>query len=40
VLGVLDCDKVKITVHDANSSALLEHPEEDDSLYVVMPMKL
>jgi len=40
VLGVLDCDKVKITVHDANSSALLEHPEDDDSLYVVMPMKL
>ena len=40
VLGVLDSDKVKITVHDANSSALLEHPEDDDSLYVVMPMKL
>jgi len=40
VLGVLDCDKVKMTVHDANSSALLEHPEDDDSLYVVMPMKL
>jgi DNA polymerase III subunit beta len=40
VLGVLDSDKVKITVHDANSSALIEEPENDDSVYVVMPMKL
>lgn len=40
VLGVVDGDKVKITLHDANSSALLEEPGDDDSLYVVMPMKL
>jgi|TARA_B100001964_G_scaffold166242_1_gene182575 DNA polymerase-3 subunit beta len=40
VLSILDSDKVKITVQDANSSALLEEPESDDSIYVVMPMKL
>jgi DNA polymerase-3 subunit beta len=40
VLGALDCEKVKITLHDANSSALLEDPDCDESIYVVMPMKL
>jgi DNA polymerase-3 subunit beta len=40
VLGVIEADKVKITLHNANSSALLEEPESDDSVYVVMPMKL
>lgn len=40
VLGVVESDKVRITMHDANSSALLEEPEDDDSVYVVMPMKL
>ncbi len=40
VLGVLEGTQVRITVHDANSSALLEEPDNDDSLYVVMPMKL
>lgn len=40
VLGVIEADKVKITLHNANSSALLEEPENDDSVYVVMPMKL
>lgn len=40
VLNVLESDKVRITVHDSNSSALLEEPENDDSVYVVMPMKL
>ena len=40
VLNVLESDKVKITLHDSNSSALLEDPENDESLYVVMPMKL
>ncbi len=40
VLGVIDTDKVKITLHNANSSALLEEPENEDSVYVVMPMKL
>jgi DNA polymerase-3 subunit beta len=40
VLGVIDSDSVKITLHDANSSALLEDPSGEDSIYVVMPMKL
>ena len=40
VLGVIDSDTVKITLHDANSSALLEDPSAEDSIYVVMPMKL
>ncbi len=40
VLGVLESDKVRLTLHDANSSALLEEPEDDDSVYVIMPMKL
>jgi DNA polymerase-3 subunit beta len=40
VLSVLTSEKVKITLLDANSSALLEDPESDQSVYVVMPMKL
>lgn len=40
VTNVLDSDNVKITLSDANSSALMEEPEEGDSLYVVMPMRL
>lgn len=40
VTNVLNTDNIKITLSDANSSALLEEPEEGDSLYVVMPMRL
>ncbi|MCA1791221.1 MAG: DNA polymerase III subunit beta [Thioalkalivibrio sp.] len=40
VLGVLDTERVRVTVSDANSSALIEEPEAGDSLYVVMPMRL
>ncbi len=40
VLGVLSGEKVKFSLSDANSSALLEESEESDSLYVVMPMRL
>ena len=40
VLSVIDNEKVKITLHDSNSSAILEDPEADQFLYVVMPMKL
>jgi len=40
VLSILDSENVRITVQDANSSALLEEPGSDDSIYVVMPMKL
>jgi DNA polymerase-3 subunit beta len=40
VLNVLDSDGVRFSVSDANSSALLESPDNDDALYVVMPMRL
>ncbi|MCB1676763.1 MAG: DNA polymerase III subunit beta [Halioglobus sp.] len=41
VLGVLSGDKVRLSLADPNSSALLEENEEaGDSLYVVMPMRL
>lgn len=40
VLGVLSGDKVKISLSDSNSSALLEESEQGDSRYVVMPMRL
>ena len=40
VLSVIDNEKVRITLHDSNSSAILEDPDVDQFLYVVMPMKL
>ncbi len=40
VLSVLESEKVRITLADANSSAVLEDPDQEDSVYVVMPMKL
>lgn len=40
ILGVLSTDQVKLSVSDANSSALIEGPGNDDALYVVMPMRL
>ncbi len=40
VLGVLSGERIKLSLADSNSSALLEESEEGDSLYVVMPMRL
>ncbi len=40
VLGVLSGSSIKLSLSDANSSALLEEAEESDSMYVVMPMRL
>ncbi len=40
VLAVLSGEKIKLSLSDPNSSALLEESEEGDSLYVVMPMRL
>jgi DNA polymerase-3 subunit beta len=40
VANVISADHIKMTLSDANSSALLEEPEDGDSLYVVMPMRL
>lgn len=40
VANVINNENIKITLSDANSSALLEEPENGDSVYVVMPMRL
>jgi DNA polymerase-3 subunit beta len=40
VLNVLDTETVRLSISDANSSALIEGPGADDSVYVVMPMRL
>ena len=40
VANVINHENIKITLSDANRSALIEEPENSDSLYVVMPMRL
>jgi DNA polymerase-3 subunit beta len=40
VLSTLGSQNVKITLSDANSSALIEADEGSEALYVVMPMRL
>ena len=40
VLSTLNSKRVRITLSDSNSSALLEAEEGSDALYVVMPMRL
>lgn len=40
VLSTLNSDKVKMTLSDPNSSALLEADQGSDAVYVVMPMRL
>ena len=40
VLGVIDNSRVRVTLDDANSSAVFEDPAIEDAVYVVMPMKL
>lgn len=40
VLNVLRGDQVRFTLSDANSSALVEDPSDDQAVYVVMPMRL
>ena len=40
VMSVLSGEKIKLSLSDANSSALLEESEQGDSRYVVMPMRL
>ncbi|KZX55920.1 DNA polymerase III subunit beta [Halioglobus sp. HI00S01] len=40
VLSVLSGEQIKMSLSDANSSALLEESDEGDSVYVVMPMRL
>jgi len=40
VFGVLGTEEVRLSVADANSSALIEGLGDDQALYVVMPMRL
>src|SRR5690554_8232757 len=40
VMGAIDTPSVKLTLSDANSSALLEEPDNSNTLYVIMPMRL
>lgn len=40
VLSVLSGERIKLSLADSNSSALLEESDAGDSLYVVMPMRL
>ncbi|MAV26333.1 MAG: DNA polymerase III subunit beta [Gammaproteobacteria bacterium] len=39
-LGVAEGKNVKVTLNDANSPALIESPDNEQTVYVVMPMKL
>jgi DNA polymerase-3 subunit beta len=39
-MGVIPGDTVKISLSDANSSALVEDNANGEALYVVMPMRL
>ena len=40
VMNVLSNEQIKMILSDANSSALVQESESDDSVYVVMPMRL
>ena len=40
VLNVLRGEMARFTLSDANSSALIEDPENESAVYVVMPMRL
>ncbi|MFV3384310.1 DNA polymerase III subunit beta [Pseudomonas sp. NY15364] len=40
VLGVMGTEQVRLILSDSNSSALLQEADNDDSAYVVMPMRL
>ena len=40
VLGVMTTEQVRLVLSGANSSALVQEAGNDDSSYVVMPMRL
>lgn len=40
VLGVMTTEQVRLILSDSNSSALIQEFDNDDSAYVVMPMRL
>jgi DNA polymerase-3 subunit beta len=39
-LGAVDGEEVTLSVLDGNSSCLIRQPGDDDSKFVVMPMRL
>ncbi|WP_229617869.1 DNA polymerase III subunit beta [Vibrio parahaemolyticus] len=40
VLNTLRCEKVQVSMSDANASALIENADDDSAVYVVMPIRL
>lgn len=40
VLNTLRCEKVRVSMSDANASALIENADDDSAMYVVMPIRL
>lgn len=40
VLNTLRCENVRISMSDANASALIENAQDDSAMYVVMPIRL
>lgn len=40
VLNTLRCDNVRVSMSDANASALVENVDDDSAMYVVMPIRL
>ncbi|OKQ17409.1 DNA polymerase III subunit beta [Vibrio antiquarius] len=40
VLNTLRCENVRVSMSDANASALIENADDDSAMYVVMPIRL
>ncbi|ENM5770328.1 DNA polymerase III subunit beta [Vibrio mimicus] len=40
VLNTLRCENVRVSMSDANASALVENVDDDSAMYVVMPIRL
>ncbi|MDN3608623.1 DNA polymerase III subunit beta [Vibrio ostreicida] len=40
VLNTLRCEKVRVSMSDANASAMIENFDDDSAMYVVMPIRL
>lgn len=40
VLNTLRCETVRVSMSDANASALIENAQDDSAMYVVMPIRL
>ncbi|GAA5648163.1 MULTISPECIES: DNA polymerase III subunit beta [Vibrio] len=40
VLNTLRCEAVRVSMSDANASALIENRDDDSAMYVVMPIRL